>query len=619
MGRSYQDELVGLAAAYRSALSLPESNIAALRADLTGGPAVFVGAGGALACAKLAAELHERYCGSMARAVTPLEVAIQPPPDYVTVVLISARARHLDTPAAATAVLRAGTRKLLLLTQRPREELTGVLADSAVSYHYVPNSNGYDGFLATGSLLATAVLLVRAYAPKSALPDQLPSLGIEEPPELRRRLLVMSAPGAAAPASDLEARFSETGLADIELTDYRNFGHGRHYGFMRRLNETTIIALSTPESLSIAERTMKVLPDEAHIIHLHSSLPWPSSALDLLVRTAQLLQPSASRAKVDPAKPSVPAFGRRLYHLPMGTLLPMHYGTVQRKLAEAIKEGPSDDLFRFYERALDTWLQRITEVTFSGLILDYDGTVCATCERFSIPRTQVRAQIERLLTAGTTIGFATGRGSSLYNELRQWVSPSLWSQVYLGLYNCALTLTLADNFPDVAGEPTEALQEAYDRLQAAGFDGILRMKLRTHQLSIESASSANISLQSLRDIVTSVLRRRPDLPLTVLTSGHSIDVVGLGVNKSILYEELTSLLGGDHLLAIGDQGQRDGNDHALLAYSEYTLSVDRCSADPSRCWNLNRSFERGPDALIRYLTRVRIPRKGRFRFAWSGT
>ena len=38
------------------------------------------------------------------------------------------------------------------------------------------------------------------------------------------------------------------------------------------------------------------------------------------------------------------------------------------------------------------------------------------------------------------------------------------------------------------------------------------------------------------------------------------------------------------VLAIGDQGDLGGNDFELLASSRWTLSVDRCSADPARCW-----------------------------------
>lgn len=74
MKRSYGDELTGLSAAYTAALDVPDSEVEALRAVLAGAPAVFVGAGGALALAKFAAELHERFCGSLARAATPLEI-----------------------------------------------------------------------------------------------------------------------------------------------------------------------------------------------------------------------------------------------------------------------------------------------------------------------------------------------------------------------------------------------------------------------------------------------------------------------------------------------------------------------------------------------------------------
>ena len=53
---------------------------------------------------------------------------------------------------------------------------------------------------------------------------------------------------------------------------------------------------------------------------------------------------------------------------------------------------------------------------------------------------------------------------------------------------------------------------------------------------------------------------------------------------------------GRPMLAIGDQGQPGGNDFDLLACYRYSLSVDRCSADPTRCWNLAPAGQAGPQA-----------------------
>ena len=71
------------------------------------------------------------------------------------------------------------------------------------------------------------------------------------------------------------------------------------------------------------------------------------------------------------------------------------------------------------------------------------------------------------------------------------------------------------------------------------------------------------------------------------------------------------------VIAIGDQGQPGGNDFELLAAIRSTLSVDRCSGDPTRCWNLDNRGERGPSLLVRYLRSLR-PGRGGIRFTWRG-
>ena len=74
-------------------------------------------------------------------------------------------------------------------------------------------------------------------------------------------------------------------------------------------------------------------------------------------------------------------------------------------------------------------------------------------------------------------------------------------------------------------------------------------------------------------------------------------------------------MAGLDVLAIGDQGHLGGNDFELLAATELSLSVDTCSPDPTRCWNLDLSGQRGPDVLVRYLDAVQLESHGAF-FIW---
>src|SRR5215471_6541039 len=78
------------------------------------------------------------------------------------------------------------------------------------------------------------------------LPSSLPSLELVVTPGIGSRCLVLHGPGQATAAIDLEARLAETGLASVQITDYRNLAHGRHYGLSKTASDQVVIALIAP-------------------------------------------------------------------------------------------------------------------------------------------------------------------------------------------------------------------------------------------------------------------------------------------------------------------------------------------------------------------------------------
>ena len=93
---------------------------------------------------------------------------------------------------------------------------------------------------------------------------------------------------------------------------------------------------------------------------------------------------AGERVGVDVARPVVPEFGRRLYRLPLRRRLPNRLaGGVTRKL---LAGGAGDDAVgrEFYLGAAGAWSETLAEQRFSGLLLDYDGTVCWTQSRWAL-------------------------------------------------------------------------------------------------------------------------------------------------------------------------------------------------------------------------------------------
>lgn len=570
-------------------------------------PMVFVGSGGALALARFAADLHVHSTGHLATALTPLEAATADLSRQTGLVLFTARGRNPDAALAVKSARRRGANFLGVVSARNRGELPAALGAADVRVATVPTPR--DGFLATNSLLAMAAALCAAHG--VALPGTLPGFAADEFRPVRRVCLAVTGPGLAAVGVDLEARLVETGLASVQLADYRNLAHGRHVGLLRNADVSTVIATIDPSSEAIAARTLELLPDEVDIAVLRTGLHWPLSVLDLIVRSMKVVAATGESAGIDPGRPGVAGFGRSLYHLPAQKLLETPTpDPVGRKLLLRDRKGL---IRQTYEGVLAGWLDAMRKATIQAVVLDYDGTVCSTEGRYDPPDRKVQNQVERLLDAGIRIGFATGRGKSLHADTRAWLPEEHWPHVHVGLYNGTHLLRLADDPPSVNGLG-EHLAEAARRIHELGQVG-LETEERQTQLQV-SHSIGEMKGSDLLPLVRSVLSREPRLNLQAVASGHSVDIIESGAGKLAVLQSLEREIDGGSVLAIGDQGQVDGNDFQMLASSTTTLSVDRCSLDPTRCWNLDRRGEAGPDLLVRYL-RALTPRASSARFLWK--
>ncbi len=611
-GRStlYRQQLEELASSYERVRKVDLDLLAQLVQAVRRRQCLYIGSGGALPVARLAADLHEAQAHSLARATTPLELIGMPPLDDAAVMLFTASGRHSDASAALAAAIRANLQPLVVVTQRARDDLPAAFAKESVEVVTLPAPPRKEGFLATGSVLTMASAVVAASGWR--LPVRLPHLEEDGIKPLRPNTVVLGGPGLGAVATDLETRLAETGLSTAQVTDYRNFAHGRHTGYARNLDETTVVALLSTDLAELAEATLASLPQAADIVRLESRLEWPLCVVDLLIGSMKLVAVTADQEQFDPSRPNVPAFGRRLYHLSTRRYLPAHRDAVDRKLAAArLPRQPR--MRRVFERSLDQWLAELRSASFGGLVLDYDGTVCTTAGRFELPEAPIRERLLELMGSGALVGFASGRGSSLQRHLREWVPFELWPQVELGLYNGGITLTLAEELGRNRANST-TIGDAAKRLRSTPLTELIVIEQREHQIAIQSRSPS-ITRDALRQLASELLARPPALPLKVVASAHSVDILPSESAKTRTLERVQARATGE-VLAIGDQGQVGGNDFDLLAATAWSLSVDRVSGDPTRCWNLDQRGERGPSLLVRYLDALRATRRGMV-FRWK--
>ncbi len=243
-------------------------------------------------------------------------------------VLFSASVGHHDISAAAACAREHLRLPLFLVTLRDAASLPASLRGEWIRTIELRGAPP-DGFLATNSVLLMAAWLAKAFAEtqtqtqtRTRTPDSRPlqDLGTTlQPARLPagKSLLVLHGYRTEAVALDLETRLQETGLRTVQTVDYRNFAHGRHVGLNLGADQTTVVALIDDSVESVAEETLRILPPSIDRIELRGRAPWPWSVPDLLLQSMHLVGGLARAHEVDPGRPEVSQYGRRLYHLPI--------------------------------------------------------------------------------------------------------------------------------------------------------------------------------------------------------------------------------------------------------------------------------------------------------------
>lgn len=592
---TYQDELEALAATYTAVRTWDAHRLRAAIERLAGGPVAFAGSGGMLAVSSLAAHLHEASTHEPGSSLTPLALMSRPAMASTGAVLFTSGGKHADTVELMRRLGRPGLCPAVVLTHREPAEMSACNADVVK----LPALPVREGFLAVNSVLSMAVAMVRAYM-GDVLPSTMAEVGTTEWPSDVDRILVLYPPQLAPIATDLETRISEIGLAAVQLADYRNFAHGRHTGLDRTLDRTTIVALSDADSTDLADATIGTLPTRARVLRWSSHSSWPLSALELLVLSMREAGHLGARSGMSMARPAVPVFGRKLYRLPIRRRIPERLlGSVDRKLNAAGVGLSNAEARESYAMALSDWVEGIATTAFGGVVLDYDGTVCTTEGRFDPPEPPVAAALNTALDAGLMLGFASGRGRSIHDDLRKVIDEAHWDRVWVGLYNGGYLVSLANELEDLS-VPEQLIRDAHERIVALPFSSALELTARREQLTVEPVAGAWVRAATLSEVVREALARGPGLPVKVLRSGHSLDIVPVTASKVSILDHVSSMTGRE-TLAVGDQGQIGGNDFELLAHRRWSVSVDRCSADASRCWFVGDGSVSGPPLLLRYL------------------
>jgi fructoselysine-6-P-deglycase FrlB-like protein len=627
MGKPYSSELAQLPHVYEWACQFDLKSITATVTALASKPLMVVGSGGSLTGAHFASYLHHHFAQRLARVVTPLEVASLPSLPESGALVLTAGGRNPDVIGALRLLAEREPRELVVLCAAERTPLSEV----ASAYEYVKlvefsPPTGKDGFIATNTLLATSVLLTRAYqaiyTDRTPLPAALPDLlGSERPfsesllapaardPEsvlTRSHLLVLFGPAAQAAATDIESKFSETALGAVQLSDFRNFAHGRHHWLSARPHDIGVLAIVTDEDEGLAQRTLALLPENVPAMTLRIRASGAQAALAAIVGAFYLVGVAGEIRGIDPGRPSVAEFGRRLYHLNafgrnMTTVRKRcpRIAAIERKSGVSVERLRQAGSFEIWDRTLNAVLTKLTSAKFRAIVFDYDGTLCPPRARFHGIERVITERLRDLLEHGILIGIATGRGKSVRKDLREKLLEKFWGQVWIGYYNAGQIGTLSDDSVPDKGAPVPAnLEQTMTLLRTdEKLWGLIDVELGGSQITVFPKAFSETEVWELLQQLCSVQKQ------ALVRSTHSVDILATGVSKLNLVEKIAEELsrsGGGEILRIGDLGRWPGNDHQLLAH-EYGLSVDQVSLDPKTCWNLAPAGHRGTQATLDYV------------------
>ena len=598
-----------------------------------------VGSGGSLTAAHVLATLHRRYTGNLAAVSTPLEAISEPLNLAVSTWLLTAGGSNVDILSAAKVLIGREPSQLAVLCGRRASRIADLCRQHPfVDLMIYPPPSGKDGFLATNSLLAFATILARAYATEfnrdedwNETQDLLKPVLRSDSPEVeawrtavepawsRPTTLILHGPSSQIGAIDLESKFTESALGNVQLADYRNFAHGRHHWLAKRGSTSSVLALITEADRRVAERTLDLIPPDIPQAKIRLQGRPTASALASLVAALWITHWAGLARGIDPGRPGVPEFGRRIYRLRIPhnrrvapRLSARQSAAISRKsgLISARPEMPP--ALDYWSNALQVFLERLQNSRFGAVVLDYDGTIVDTRDRYAPPTPEVSAELIRLAESGVRVGIATGRGKSVRRDLQDCLPRALWPTFLLGYYNGAEVAPLdRDDAPDGSQRVRSSLQPLVDLLSRhPALSQIADQKNRPFQITLKTTRPA--SDHFLWEAVNEVVQQIGSERVTVVRSGHSVDVLAPGVSKMNVVQRLRDTLGDTPILTIGDQGRWPGNDCDLLK-TPFALSVDKVSADPSTCWHLGQPGQRGPTVTLDYLAALDV-RHGHLKF-----
>ena len=623
MGKPFQKEIDQVLETFKWSIQQPVDNVTLDLISNKNLPLYIVGSGGSLSACYYASLLYQQF-GTMAKAVTPLELLYSKNSLKASNILfISASGANTDILHSYKTAISYEPNKVFNICTQLNSPLCKLAKENSISSCFEFNlPTGKDGFLATNSLVAFFSILHMALnkdpinAHENIFIDEqylldLKSFMFKVTEDFT--FTILHAGWGQPVAIDIESKLAEAALANVLISDWRNFGHGRHHWFDKRISSSAIIALITPEEEKLAAKTLALLPTEIPVLRINTLLSGSLGSIELLIKSFHFINQIGQRQGIDPGRPGVPDFGSKLYHLNYQKF----YSKFKDKIPETAKiaisrkadvpsfETLSHEEKTYWLKAYNSFTAKLNSTTFGSIIFDYDGTLCSAANRRDGVDPILAKLLNVILENGLVIGIATGRGQSVRSDLQKVIPEKYRNQVIIGYYNCSdFGLLNEDQFPDKGLPQNKLLEKVYIELIQQEFPVKLKFELKPHQIILEIENEKNwskVRLSIIQFIISLNISN-----IQILESSHSMDIIDqtetskVNIVKYCKEKAIYSGLSSD-CLCIGDKGKWPGNDYQLLS-SPFSLSVDEVSSESSSCWNLAKPGIKNIEATTYYLS-----------------
>lgn len=591
-------------------------------------PVVAIGSGGSAITAHFFARCRETLFEATTQVVTPAEFVLANDDVRQTDVwLFSAGADNADSVASVVAARARGAAQIHLLTRNARgAAVQAVAADPGNTVTSIPVADAKDGFLATHSLVGSVLALLFASdlvstdplgeVLRAAVFQRLRELTHPSTRQAMRAqfadmrsddvLLLVADPRLRAVAELIETSAWEAALCPIQRTDLRNFAHGRHAWLHHRGERTVILGLIGDDGRELWESTNALLPlalrrhlfDFGNAGRMHTATG--------IVEGLMIVEAIGAATGIDPGKPGIGDFGRRLYEEEGLLALARQLGpSVRHKRAAALERDDLTDECYCIRAAYATRRDALANAQAGAIVFDYDGTIISDDKRFGHPRTEIVDELVRLDAIGVRIAIATGRGGSCGKALRAVLPASMHDRVIVSYYNGAyiqpLSIDIEKDRP--ASDPDLVQSFAWFESHPELFSGEFGGQFSDVQISIKLDNLADYlafpaALADCPPVASGAVRFK--------RSGHSIDFFAAGTSKLSVVDRVRQALPDDSaIICIGDSGGRDGNDNELLSHT-HGISVGTVCGSPHGSWTMFGKALVGPAALLCLLQAVKL-------------